>query len=96
MNADIRTLEILAAQIEKDARHGRGLNSSALMSVADIIKRAIGAPLMWPARAEGVRAADDWYPGSPDLRLAWNGGVKWAVENYSSTELISNRFGVLE
>ena len=80
--ADTKTLEILAARIERDSIALSGLNPSAMRSIADIIRAAIGAPAMWPSREAGYAAADAYYPGSPDLRHSFNAGVKWAVEQY--------------
>lgn len=82
---DIKTLERLADRIEADAKRAAGLNPVAMLSIADIIRNAIGAPLMWPSRAAGADAADELYRGSPNLRSAFNHGVKWAVEHYSPT-----------
>lgn len=82
MTADVKTLEKLADRVRADALSGMSLNPSALLSIAEIIHAAIGAPLMWPTRVAGVEAADERFPGSPDLRLAFNHGVKWAVEQY--------------
>ena len=90
---DIKTLEILANQIEKDARTFHALHPAAMRSVAEIIFRAIGAPISWPAREAGAVAAEEYYPGAPDLRHGFNAGVKWAVEKYQGTEIIENRFG---
>ena len=80
--ADVKTLERLADQIDKDAISLLGLNPIAMRSIAEIIRCAIGAPLMWPSREAGCAAADEYYKGSPDLRHAFNSGVKWAVEQY--------------
>lgn len=90
---DIKTLEVLAARMKADAMSGMGLNRSAVMNIADIIERAIGAPLSWPSRVAGVHYADEFYSGSPSQRLAFNHGVKWAVEHYAPTEEASNRHG---
>jgi hypothetical protein len=90
--ADIKTLERLAEQMRTDALRGAGLNASAVSSIACIIQDAIGAPLMWPSREAGVKAADEYYRGSPDLRHAFNAGVKWAVENYQPTVAPTRRF----
>lgn len=82
MTADIKTLERLAARLKQDALVVRALNAAAMLSIADIIERSIGAPLSWPVREAGYRAADVLYPGSPSSRHAFNHGVKWAVEQY--------------
>ncbi len=82
---DIKTLEKLAERIEADAKVVHALNPSAMLSIADIIRASIGAPLMWPSRIAGADYAEDSYRGSPDLRAAFNHGVKWAVEHYSPT-----------
>lgn len=82
---DIKTLERLAQRLDDDAKRVYGLNPSAVRSVANIIRATIGAPLMWPSRTAGCDAADAEYPGSPDLRMAFNAGVKWAVEHYGPT-----------
>ena len=80
---DVKTLELLADRMEKDARAGvHRLSGSAMLSIADIIRAAIGAPLMWPSRDAGVRFADEFYSGTPTSRMAFNHGVKWAVERY--------------
>jgi hypothetical protein len=92
MNVDIKTLEILADRMEEDAKFG-GINAGAMRSVVEIIRTSIGAPIMWPSSLAGAQRADDYYPGSPDLRLAFNHGVKWAVEHYSPSVLVKNRFG---
>lgn len=92
MNADIKTLEILADRMEQDAKLG-GINGMAMRSVVEIIRASIGAPIAWPSRVAGMHHADDYYPGSPNLRLAFNHGVKWAVEHYSPEVVIKNRFG---
>ncbi len=82
-SVDIKTLERLAARLESVVDAGvHTLNSTAMLSVIEIIKRSIGAPLMWPSRSEGVRVADQMFSGSPSMRLAFNAGVKWAVESY--------------
>jgi hypothetical protein len=88
---DVKTLELLAERIDADSRQVHALNPAAMRSVADIIRRAIGAPLMWPSRTAGADAADAYYPGSPDLRHAFNAGVKWAVEHYGPTVEIERR-----
>lgn len=90
-SADIKTLEQLATQLDEDAQNLQGMNHSAMRSVAEIIRRAIGAPLMWPSREAGAAAADRYFPGSPDLRHAFNGGVKWAVENYRPSVEVTKR-----
>jgi hypothetical protein len=87
MNADIVRLERLAEQLIKDARTVHLLNPSAMISIADIIRRAIGAPISWPTRYDGARYADDYYRGNNDLRMAFNHGVKWAVEHYHPAEI---------
>ena len=91
MSVDITTLEKLAAQMRDDTRTGAGLNAAAVSSIATIIERAIGAPLNWPSRVGGAHAADDYYSGSPSLRLAFNHGVKWAVEHYAPSEVVKER-----
>lgn len=88
---DIKTLEMLAEKIDSDCRKGYAIQPGAGRSIAEIIRTAIGAPLMWPSRAAGCDAADEAYPGSPDLRHAFNWGVKWAVERYGSTVEIKPR-----
>lgn len=85
MMVDIKTLEKLADQMNKDALLGAGLNNSVVFNISDIIRKAIGAPLIWPSREAGAKAADKYYSGSPDLRHAFNAGVKWAVESYAPT-----------
>lgn len=90
---DIKTLEKLADKMDQDALRGVGLTAGAVASIADIIRQAIGAPLMWPSRVAGADAAIDYYQGSPDLRHSFNAGVKWAVEHYSPTAPIKARFG---
>ena len=84
-SADIVKLERLAETLLKDALVVHLLTPSAMISIADIIRRAIGAPLMWPTRADGAAYADNMYRGSNDLRAAFNHGVKWAVEHYQPT-----------
>lgn len=91
--ADIKTLEYLAAKMREDTQHGHGLTAAAVASIAGIIDAAIGAPLGWPSRVAGVQYADDYYDGNPSLRLAFNHGVKWAVEHYHPTEKESRRYG---
>lgn len=91
MNVDITTLERLAAQMRADTKNGAGLNAAAVRSIAEIIERSIGAPINWPSRVAGVHMADDYYPGSPNLRLAFNHGVKWAVEHYSPSQAVTLR-----
>lgn len=93
MNVDIKTLEHLAEQMTRDGMRGATLNRSSVLSIADIIKQAIGAPLMWPSSTAGAFAAEDFYPGSPNHRAGFNHGVKWAVEHYSPTEKPSERYG---
>jgi len=92
VNADVKTLEILAEQIQQDADHLRALNYHTLASIADIIRKAIGAPVAWPSRVAGAIRADVTYPGSPSHRMAFNAGVKWAVERYAATDKIDLRF----
>ena len=89
---DIKTLEKLVEQMRQDCQNGRGLSSAAVLSIANIVEASIGAPLSWPTRVAGCDYADDNYPGSPAMRLAFNHGVKWAVEHYSSTEKETQRF----
>jgi hypothetical protein len=86
MNADIKTLERLAERLENDAKHFHALHPSAMCSVAGIIRRSIGAPLMWPSRTEGANAADEIFSGDPTARHAFNWGVKWAVEHYQGVD----------
>lgn len=92
-NADIKTLERLVDRMKRDVANGSGLNSSAVLSLCSIIEDAIGAPINWPSRVAGVAAADNYYRSSPDLRHAFNAGVKWAVEAYRPTTEPSKRFG---
>ena len=80
--ADFKTLEMLALRLKEDSLSGMNLNAAAMRSIAGIIEAAIGAPLSWPSRKEGMKFADDYYSGSPSLRLAFNHGVKWTVEQY--------------
>lgn len=91
---DVTTLERLAEQMQRDAMgRGMGLNASAVLSIVDIIRQAIGAPLMWPSREAGCKAAEAYYPGTPDLRHGFNAGVKWAVEHYQPSVDPSRRYG---
>lgn len=82
---DIKTLEQLADTLKRDATRVRPLTPGAMLSIADLIERAIGAPASWPSRAAGALAAEEYFPESPAARHAFNGGVKWAVENYAPT-----------
>jgi hypothetical protein len=91
MEADIKTLEQLAARMKQDALRGHSMHPSFVASIASIIEAAIGAPLMWPSRRAGAQAADEYYPGAPDLRHGFNAGVKWAVEHYDATQQIEWR-----
>jgi hypothetical protein len=92
--ADITTLERLAEQMQRDAmRNVSGLNASAVLSIVDIIRQAIGAPINWPSRVDGLAAAEAYYPGSPDLRHGFNAGVKWAVEHYHPSVVPSHYDG---
>jgi len=91
MNVDRKTLEHLAETLEADANRGMNLNTMTMRNIASIIKDAIGAPVMWPSFVAGTHAADEAYPGNPSLRLAFNSGVKWAVERYDPTEKIVPR-----
>lgn len=86
MSADLKTLERLAAQMRLDARRGQSMSNAMVLSIADIIERAIGAPCMWPSRQAGVDEADRLFPGDPSARHCFNYGVKWAVEQYKGTE----------
>lgn len=89
---DINTLEKLAEQIKTDLAAGvGGLNRSAAYSIAEIIERSIGAPINWPSRVAGVQFADEYYSGNPSMRLAFNHGVKWAVEHYGPSVKPSKR-----
>lgn len=83
--ADLKTLEQVADQLEADAGKGWSLSNAAMRSIAVLIRDAIGAPLNWPSRVAGVQTADEAYPGGPSERLAFNAGVKWAVEHYEPT-----------
>lgn len=89
---DLTTLERLAAKLDEDANRLYGINPAAMRSVASIIREAIGAPVSWPSRVAGCDAAAEAYPGNPALRLAFNAGVKWAVERYSPTTEPVNRY----
>ncbi len=80
---DVKTLERISDQLQLDAGRGWNLNNAAMRNISDIIRDAIGAPLVWPSRVAGCDAANEEYPGSPSERLAFNAGVKWAVEHYS-------------
>lgn len=92
--ADIKTLEMLAERMHHDAmRRAGGLSNSAVLSIADIIKQAIGAPINWPSRVDGCDAAAAYYPGSPELRHGFNAGVKWAVEHYQPSIAPTRRNG---
>jgi hypothetical protein len=91
--ADLKTLERLVDMMRKDTASGAGLTYAAVRSIAEIIERAIGAPLSWPSREAGAKAADEYYPGTPTLRHGFNAGVKWAVEHYTPTDEPSRRFG---
>lgn len=82
---DLVRLERLAETLMRDALTIHSLNPSAMISIAGIIKDAIGAPLMWPTQSDGARYADEYYRAHNDLRAAFNHGVKWAVEHYQST-----------
>lgn len=88
---DVATLERVALRMNQDSSRGAGLGASAVRSISGIILAAIGAPISWPSREAGCAHADDIYPGSPDLRAAFNNGVKWAVEHYNATEQIKSR-----
>lgn len=88
---DVKTLELLAEQMKSDAANLTGLNAAAVRSIAAIIEDAIGAPLMWPSRTAGAQYADQEYSGNPSQRLAFNHGVKWAVERYGPSEVIRLR-----
>ena len=89
--ADTKTLDALASKMKADASRSVTLSSSAVASIAEIIETAIGAPVNWPCREAGAIEADKLYSGSPSHRLAFNAGVKWAVEQYSATVTIKNR-----
>lgn len=91
MTMDIKTLEALADRLERDGKRLGDINSSAAPSIATIIRDAIGAPISWPSRVAGAQYADEYYPGSPDLRMAFNHGVKWAVERYAPTVPVNSR-----
>lgn len=91
--ADVKALEALALRLREDAGNGINLNINTMISIADIIEQAIGAPLMWPVRSAGCEAAAAYYPGAPDLRHGFNAGVKWAVENYQPSVPPSRRYG---
>lgn len=82
---DIKTLEQLADRLKRDATVVRSLTAGAMLSIADLIERAIGAPASWPSRRAGALASEEYFPGSPTARHAFNAGVKWAVENYVPT-----------
>lgn len=89
---DIKTLEALAHQLDLDATRIHALNVGAMRSVAEIIRTSIGAPINWPSRVAGTDYADAIYSGSPSLRLAFNHGVKWAVEHYEPSASITVRY----
>lgn len=89
--ADTAILQRLADTIREDIKGGYGLNADALSSIADIIERAIGAPIDMPTRSLGADAAQARYPGSPHMRLAFNFGVRWALENAASSQPILYR-----
>lgn len=75
MNADINTLERLARQ----------LRDNGAAEVADVIERAIGAPLSWPTYVAGDDQAHELYKGDEASISAFNSGVKWAVMHYEPT-----------
>lgn len=91
MPVDVKTLELLAETIEKDASRGLALQNWTAKSIASIIRESIGAPVLWPSRSAGADKADELYRGSPDLRAAFNHGVKWAVERYGPSVEIKLR-----
>lgn len=91
MTIDLKTLEQIAQRLREDAGRGGGLNVAAMLSIAGLIEGAIGAPVGWPSRVAGTHAADDLYGGNPSLRLAFNAGVKWAVESYQPTAETTTR-----
>lgn len=90
-NVDVKTLERLAAKMKEDATVFQALSPAAMRSIAGIIEDCIGAPLGWPSRVAGNLHADTHYSGSPAQRLAFNHGVKWAVEHYDPTTKVNLR-----
>jgi hypothetical protein len=91
MDVDLITLERLAHKLVEDSKSLHGLNTAAMRSVALIIEAAIGAPINWPSRVAGCDAAEDYYPGSPEGRHAFNAGVAWAVKHYQGATIIKYR-----
>jgi hypothetical protein len=89
---DVKTLERLADQLASDAKTVRGLNVNTMLNIADIIRAAIGAPLMWPSREAGAAEADRLFPDSSAARHQFNWGVKWAVDQYHDLNIGQVRF----
>lgn len=82
---DVITLAKLAAQIERDAKElDYGINPAAMRSVAEIIKVAIGAPLMTDIRTSAAEVADTIFPSDNQARHAFNWGVAWAVSQLAN------------
>ena len=91
---DIKTLERLADQMERDSRILHGLNSAAVASISVIIKDSIGAPLNWPSYVAARDAAEEYsYSGSRKVTDAFMAGAKWAIEHYDPTKVIKLRYG---
>lgn len=89
---DVVTLQHLAQQLQKDAKDFEwGLNKGAMLSVADIINTAIGAPLMTDISSDAAEAADTIFPGNPSSRHAFNWGAAWAVSRLANCRTF--RFG---
>jgi hypothetical protein len=85
-SVDIITIRRLCAQMKNDiarmlARKSSGFSLAASASIVDILDNAINAaPLMQRTREAAADVADQLYPGCNASRLAWNAGVKWAME----------------
>jgi hypothetical protein len=87
MRVDVPALQRLATMLRRDTEDPNmpgWYKNGIMVSITEHIERAIGAPVMQQTFDDGTTEADRRYPGSPDLRLAFNHGVKWCLEQISA------------
>lgn len=79
---DVVTLHALVTQMRQDVSKGTGISKVAVLNIANIIEQCVGAPILTPISIKGANEADLLFPGSPNLRGAFNAGVAWVIQNW--------------
>lgn len=94
---DVVSLFHIVDVLRKDVANGySGINAAAMVTIADRIERALGAPIMQETFVNGVEAAQGLFRGSPSHRAGFNAGVAWTLQQwpnlpklYSTAEFVA-------